>query len=79
MLFDREGQCVPQVTFRMFVRMYGEVGWYDLATADLFEGKTVVVFAVSGAFFPYTHMQLLGYNEYVKNILQQTIGETYER
>jgi peroxiredoxin len=64
MLFDREGQRVPEITFRMFVRMYGEVGWYDLSTADLFEHKTVVAFAVSGAFFPYTHMQLLGYNDY---------------
>jgi glutathione-dependent peroxiredoxin len=63
MLFDHEGQRVPQVTFRMFVRMLSEVGWYDLSTADLFEHKTVVVFAVSGAFFPYSHMQLLGYNK----------------
>jgi glutathione-dependent peroxiredoxin len=63
MLFDHEGQRVPQVNFRMFVRMLSEVGWYDLSTADLFEHKTVVVFAVSGAFFPYSHLQLLGYNE----------------
>ncbi|WP_404790502.1 peroxiredoxin [Altericista sp. CCNU0014] len=63
MLFDREGQRVPQVTFRMFIRIFAEVGWYDLSTADLFEGKTVVMFAVSGAFFPHSHMQLLGYNE----------------
>jgi glutathione-dependent peroxiredoxin len=63
MLFNHEGQRVPQVTFRMFVRMFGEVCWYDLSTADLFEDKTVVVFAVSGAFTPYSHIQLLGYNE----------------
>jgi glutathione-dependent peroxiredoxin len=66
MLFDREGQRVPQVTFRMFVRLLSEVGWYDLSTADLFEHKTVVVFTVSGAFFPYSHMQLLGYNDYAE-------------
>ncbi len=66
MLFNHEGQRVPHVTFRMFVRMFAEVGWYSLSTADLFEHKTVVVFAVSGAFFPYSHMQLLGYNEYAE-------------
>jgi glutathione-dependent peroxiredoxin len=66
MLFNREGQRVPQVTFRMFVRMGGEVGWYDLSTADLFKSKTVVVFTVSGAFFPYAHLQLLSYNDYAE-------------
>jgi glutathione-dependent peroxiredoxin len=62
MLFNHEGQHVPQVTFRMFVRMFAEVGWYHLSTADLFDQKTVVVFTVSGAFFPHSHLQLLGYN-----------------
>jgi glutathione-dependent peroxiredoxin len=66
MLFNRQGQRVPQVTFRMFVQMLSEVVWYDLSTADLFEHKTVVVFTVSGAFFPHSHMQLLGYNEYAE-------------
>jgi glutathione-dependent peroxiredoxin len=63
MLFNHEGQRVPQVTFRMFVRMLGEVGWYNLSTVDLFEHKTVVVFTVSGAFFPYSSIQLSGYND----------------
>ncbi|MEO1402254.1 MAG: redoxin family protein [Cyanobacteria bacterium J06635_1] len=63
MLFNYEGQRVPQVTFRMFA----EGGWYDLSTADLFERKTVVVFAVPGAFTcPYSPIQLLGYNEYAE-------------
>jgi glutathione-dependent peroxiredoxin len=66
MLFNHEGQRVPQVTFQMFVRMFGEVGWYSLSTADLFKHKTVVVFVVSGAFFPHSHMQLLGYNGYAE-------------
>lgn len=66
MLFDREGQRVPQVTFRMFVRLLSEVGWYDLSTADLFAHKTVVVFTLSGAFFPHSHLQLLGYNKYAE-------------
>lgn len=63
MLFNHEGQHVPQVTFRMFA----EVGWYDLSTADLFDHKTVVVFAVPGAFTcPHSPIQLLAYNEYAK-------------
>jgi glutathione-dependent peroxiredoxin len=66
MLFNHEGQRVPQVTFRMFVRMFAEVGWYNLSAADLFDQKTVVVFTVSGAFFPYSSIQLLGYNEYAE-------------
>jgi glutathione-dependent peroxiredoxin len=63
MLFNHEGLTVPQVAFRMFIRMLGEVGWYSLSTADLFEHKTVVVFTVSGAFFPYSSLQLSGYND----------------
>jgi glutathione-dependent peroxiredoxin len=64
MLFNHDGQCVPQVTFRMFVRLFAEICWYNLSTADLFKHKTVVVFTVSGAFVPYSHIQLLGYNDY---------------
>jgi glutathione-dependent peroxiredoxin len=75
MFFDREGQRVPELTFRMLVRMYGEVGWYDLSTADLFESKTVVAFAVSGAFFPYTHAQLLGYNDYAEVFRSNGVDE----
>ena len=61
MLFNLEGQRVPDVTFRMFL----EEGCYNLSTAGLFDHKTVVVFAVTGAFTcPYSPLQLLGYNEY---------------
>jgi glutathione-dependent peroxiredoxin len=63
MLFNHEGQHVPQVTFRMFIRMLAEIGWYSLSTADLFEHKTVVLFTVSGAFFPYSSIQLSGYSD----------------
>jgi peroxiredoxin len=77
MLFNHEGQHVPQVTFHMFVRMFGEVCWYDCSTADLFDRKTVVVFAVSGAFTPYSQTQLLlGYNEYAEMFLEPDGFET---
>lgn len=63
MLFNHEGQRVPDVTFRMFL----EEGCYDLSTTDLFDHKTVVVFSVTGAFTcPYSPIQLLGYNEYAE-------------
>ncbi|PZV05181.1 MAG: peroxiredoxin [Leptolyngbya sp.] len=63
MLFNCEGQPVPQVTFRMLT----EVGRYELSTADLFDHKTVVAFAVPGAFTcPHSPIQLLAYNEYAR-------------
>ncbi|MEJ2441190.1 MAG: glutathione peroxidase [Gammaproteobacteria bacterium] len=48
MLENREGQQVPQVTFR--TRRNHE--WVDVSTDDVFKGKTVVVFSLPGAFTP---------------------------
>ncbi|WP_249605496.1 glutathione peroxidase [Chromobacterium haemolyticum] len=48
MLQNREGQRVPNVTFR--VRDNNE--WKDVSTAELFDGKTVAVFSLPGAFTP---------------------------
>jgi glutaredoxin-like protein len=48
MLQNREGKRVPNVTFR--VRQNNE--WKSVTTADLFAGKTVVVFSLPGAFTP---------------------------
>ena len=48
-MFDnREGQKVPQVTFR--TRRNHE--WLDVTTDDVFKGKTVIVFSLPGAFTP---------------------------
>jgi glutaredoxin-like protein len=48
-MFDnREGQSVPQVTFR--VRRDHE--WANVTSDEIFKGKTVVVFALPGAFTP---------------------------
>ena len=44
----KEGQPVPQVTFR--TRTADD--WQDLTTDDLFAGKTVIVFSLPGAFTP---------------------------
>ena len=48
MFENREGQTVPQVTFH--TRRDHE--WVDLATDDVFAGKTVIVFSLPGAFTP---------------------------
>ncbi len=48
MLENREGQNVPSVTFR--TRRDHE--WVDVTSDEVFKGKTVVVFALPGAFTP---------------------------
>jgi glutaredoxin-like protein len=45
---NKEGQAVPQVTFRT----RDDQGWVDVTSEDLFKGKTVVVFSLPGAFTP---------------------------
>ena len=63
MLFTQEGQRVPEVT----LHSNAESGWYELSTADLLDKRTVVMFAVTGAFTcPYSPIQLLGYNRYAE-------------
>ena len=60
MLPNKEGQRVPNVTFR--TRQNNE--WVDVTTLDLFAGKTVVVFSLPGAFTPTcSSTHLPGYNE----------------
>lgn len=48
MLQNREGQRVPNVTFR--IRENNE--WKNVTTAELFDGKTIAVFSLPGAFTP---------------------------
>ena len=45
---NREGQTVPQVTFK--TRQNDQ--WVDLTTDELFKNKTIVVFSLPGAFTP---------------------------
>ena len=82
MLQNREGQRVPNVTFR--VRENNE--WKDVTTADLFEGKTVVVFSLPGAFTPTcSSSHLPRYNELapafkangVDSILCVSVNDTF--
>jgi len=48
MFDDRTGQQVPQVTFH--TRCNHE--WVDVTTDEIFRGRTIVVFALPGAFTP---------------------------
>lgn len=48
MFKNLEGQRVPEVTFRV---KEGDQ-WKNISTADLFAGKTVVLFSLPGAFTP---------------------------
>jgi glutathione-dependent peroxiredoxin len=60
MLPNSEGKRVPQVTFR--TRNEGQ--WKDLTTDQIFNGKTVVVFALPGAYTPTcSSSHLPRYNE----------------
>lgn len=81
-LTHREGQRVPNVTFR--VRENNE--WKDVTTDDLFKGKTVVLFSLPGAFTPTcSSTHLPRYNElapaFAKNgvdaILCVSVNDTF--
>lgn len=72
MLPNREGQRVPNVTFR--VRKDNQ--WVNITTDDLFAGKTVVVFSLPGAFTPTcssTHVP--GYNDLAKTFKANGVDE----
>src|SRR5436190_3956412 len=60
MLSNREGQRIPQVTFRTRV----DNDWRNVTTDEIFRGKTVVVFSLPGAFTPTcSSTHLPRYNE----------------
>lgn len=69
---NREGQRVPQVTFK--TRQGGQ--WVDVTTDDVFAGKTVVVFALPGAFTPTcSSTHLPRYNELAPVFQQNGVDE----
>lgn len=72
MLENREGQRVPNVTFR--TRKDNQ--WVDIKTDDLFSGKNVVVFALPGAFTPTcSSSHVPGYNDLAKVFKDNGIDE----
>lgn len=48
MLENKEGQTIPNVTFRVIE----DGNWKNITTDELFAGKTVVLFSLPGAFTP---------------------------
>lgn len=57
---NREGQRIPEVTFRT---RHGDA-WRNVSSAEIFGGKTVVVFGLPGAFTPTCSSQHVPrYNE----------------
>ncbi len=72
MLENRQGQNVPQVTFR--TRQDHE--WVDVSSDDIFKGKNVIVFSLPGAFTPTcssTHVPR--YNQLADVFKQQGIDD----
>jgi glutaredoxin-like protein len=60
MLPSKEGQRIPQVTFR--TRQDGQ--WKDVTTDEIFKGRKVIVFALPGAYTPTcSSTHLPRYNE----------------
>lgn len=72
MLPNREGQKVPNVTFR--TRQNDQ--WVNVTTDDLFAGKTVVVFSLPGAFTPTcSSTHLPGYNQMARAFKENGVDD----
>ena len=72
MLPNREGQRIPEVTFR--VRRDNQ--WVDITSDELFSGKTVVVFSLPGAFTPTcSSSHLPGYNQLAPAFKENGVDE----
>jgi glutaredoxin-like protein len=72
MLQNSEGKRIPQVTFR--TRRDGQ--WLDVTTDQLFKGRTVIVFALPGAYTPTcstTHLPR--YNELAATFSRHGVDE----
>lgn len=72
MFQSREGQRVPNVTFR--TRKNNE--WVNITTDELFAGKTVIVFSLPGAFTPTcssTHVP--GYNHLARAFKENGVDD----
>ncbi len=69
---NREGQRVPEVTFRTRV---GDQ-WKNVSTSELFDGRTVVVFSLPGAFTPTcSSTHLPRYNELASAFSENGVDE----
>ncbi len=72
MLENKQGQQVPNVVFK--TRANGE--FVDVSSNDLFQGKTVVVFSLPGAFTPTcSSTHLPRYNELAASFKENGVDE----
>ncbi|HET9580191.1 MAG TPA: glutathione peroxidase [Usitatibacter sp.] len=72
MLPNNEGKRIPEVTFR--TRENGQ--WKDVSTREIFAGRTVVVFALPGAYTPTcSSTHLPRYNELFPVFRQNGVDE----
>lgn len=71
---NREGQTVPDATFRC----RKEGAWLDLTSQDVFKGKSVVLFALPGAFTPTcSSSHLPRYNELASTFAEHGVDGIY--
>lgn len=79
----REGQEVPDVTFKTRVRDESVEGenpyrWQDVTTADYFANKKVILFSLPGAFTPTcSAYQLPGFERLASSFKDEGIDEIY--
>lgn len=72
MLANKEGQNVPQVTFKI----RENEDWVTRSTDDIFNGKTVVVFSLPGAFTPTcSSTHLPRFNELADTLKENGVDE----
>jgi glutaredoxin-like protein len=79
---NKEGTRIPEVTFRT----RNNEGWSDVTTRELFDDKTVVVFALPGAFTPtcsashlprYEELAPVFYEQGVDDILCVSVNDGF--
>ena len=71
-LKNKEGQKVPTVTFPTRVG----TEWVDIKSSEIFEGKTVVLFSLPGAFTPTcSSAHVPRYNQLVKDFKKAGVDE----
>jgi len=79
----KQGQRVPQVTFKTRVRDESIGGdnpfrWQDVTTDDIFQNKRVVIFSLPGAFTPTcSTFQVPGFEANYQTIRDMGIDEIY--
>ncbi len=72
MFKNSEGQRIPDVTFKT----RSDSDWVDVTSAELFNGKTVVVFALPGAFTPTcSSAHVPRYNELAPELKAQGVDD----